>query len=215
MTSATCSTEAKPPLGWRLCGLLAALLVIGVSGWGIHDPLSSMSLYTISLMGLNQAAPALLCASLPAAWWHRLERSPTACGWLLDPWIAGAAFMLASTAIGYPAILDPSIANALFAAPLGLLEFVIGTMLWAQILAARSTGPRPFGICVLAIVAGIPMTIVSVLWMTSPSVLYTPYLDVVCLWNLSPIEDQRLSGFIMLVSGIPLQLAGICKLLFP
>jgi putative membrane protein len=45
--------------------------------------------------------------------------------------------------------------------------------------------------------------------MASQTLLYTPYLDVVCLWNISPLQDQRWAGFVMLLAGLPLQIVSL------
>jgi cytochrome c oxidase assembly factor CtaG len=65
----------------------------------------------------------------------------------------------------------------------------------------------------VAWIGAIPMTVVAVVWMLSPDVLYTPYLDVVCHWNIPPLIDQRWAGFVMFVAGVPVQLVGVWLLL--
>ncbi|MHB1515689.1 MAG: hypothetical protein ACYCVY_08270 [Acidiferrobacteraceae bacterium] len=42
-----------------------------------------------------------------------------------------------------------------------------------------------------------------------------PYLDVICIWNIPPLTDQRWAGFVMLAAGLPLQLASVWRLLAP
>ena len=37
----------------------------------------------------------------------------------------------------------------------------------------------------------------------SPRVLYTPYVNALCLWNLTPLDNQQLSGWIMMLAGLP------------
>jgi putative membrane protein len=39
--------------------------------------------------------------------------------------------------------------------------------------------------------------------MLSPDVLCTPYLDVICRWNIPPIVDQRSAGLLMFAAGVP------------
>jgi cytochrome c oxidase assembly factor CtaG len=51
--------------------------------------------------------------------------------------------------------------------------------------------------------------LVAVVWMLSPDVLYTPYLDVICRWNIPPLVDQRWAGLVMFVAGVPVQLVGV------
>ena len=59
------------------------------------------------------------------------------------------------------------------------------------------------------------MGAVAVVWMLAPRVLYAPYLDVICRWNLPPLLDQKWAGLVMLVAGIPMQLAATWLLLDP
>jgi hypothetical protein len=49
--------------------------------------------------------------------------------------------------------------------------------------------------------------------MLSRDVLYTPYLDVICRWNIPPLVDQRWVGLVMFVAGVPVQLVGVWLLL--
>jgi cytochrome c oxidase assembly factor CtaG len=48
---------------------------------------------------------------------------------------------------------------------------------------------------------------------SSPDVLYTPYLDVICRWNIPPLVDQRWAGLVMFVAGVPVQLVSVWLLL--
>jgi putative membrane protein len=36
-----------------------------------------------------------------------------------------------------------------------------------------------------------PMTVVALAWMLSSNVIYTPYLDVICRWDIPPLADQN------------------------
>jgi putative membrane protein len=203
---------------WRrvVCGVAACALA-GASLIGLHDPLASMTDYTAALMALNQLAPPLLLLAVSHSRQNphppRVFR-PVA-DWLLDPWVAGVVFMMVSIGISLPQIFEPALANALFAAPLGLLEFGAGLLLWAQILPSTSRFENDRSAGLFAIAMGVPMTVVAVVWMTSPHVLYSPYLNVLCLWNLTPLQDQRWSGFVMLILGVPMQLRGVWLLALP
>ncbi len=202
----------------RIAWGLAACGVAGASLIALHDPLASMTDYTAALMALNQLAPPLLLLAVP----HRRQNPPPpqrvlrpVTDWLLDPWVAGVVFAMVSIGISLPEIFEPALANALFAAPLGLLELGAGLLLWAQILPGTSRFEDDRSAGVFAIAMGVPMTAVAVVWMTSPHVLYSPYLNVLCLWNLTPLQDQRWSGFVMLTLGVPMQLRGVWLLALP
>lgn len=44
---------------------------------------------------------------------------------------------------------------------------------------------------------------VAAVWLYSPAVLYSPYVNVPCLWNLTPLQNQQISGLVMLMAGMP------------
>ena len=198
---------------------LCAMLGCGtaaLSSLGLQNPLASMAGYTAALMTLNQITPPLLLLAVPTHWWHEAARAfPRTLAWALDPWVGGMVFVLLSISVSVPGIFKPALAEALFSAPLGLLELLAGLLVWAQLV----TGPRRIGANwkagLFSIGVGIPMTVVAVIWMMTPHVLYTPYLSVICLWNLTPLQDQQWSGFVMLAAALPLQLAGTWMLLNP
>ena len=50
------------------------------------------------------------------------------------------------------------------------------------------------------------MMAVGIIWIWSDHVLYAPYLNVICQWNVTPIQDQRWAAMLMILFGLPLQL---------
>ena len=192
----------------RLFVSTGTVVMIG-SVAGLRDPLASMASYTLALMALNQLVPPLLLLGM-----RRENRSlPSVARWLFDPWVAFSVFCAVTISISLPGIFAPAVANALFSAPLGLLELTSGFLLWRQLFLGSRLLDADWKAGVFGILAGIPMTVVAVVWMLAPAVLYTPYLDVLCRWNISPLADQRWAGFVMLVAGAPLQLASLWLLL--
>jgi cytochrome c oxidase assembly factor CtaG len=196
----------------RALGAVSGALVVVLAALELRDPLASMSSYTAALMALNQIAPPLLLLALP----HRIrvgQRSRCKAGalvdLLLDPWAATTLFIGLSIAVSLPGVFDPSVANAIYAAPLGVLELLSGLLFWAQFMPATRRIRRAWLAGVVAWIGAMPMTVVAVVWMLSPDVLYTPYLDVICRWNIPPLVDQRWAGFLMFVAGVPIQLVGV------
>jgi putative membrane protein len=196
---------------WRVLAAISGMVVVGVAALGLRDPLASMSSYTAALMALNQIAPPLLLLALP----QRTRIDPRGggeiaawLGFLLDPWAATALFVVLSIAIGLPGVFNRSLANALYASPLGVLELVSGLLFWAQFLPATRRIRRAWLAGTVAWVGAMPMTVVALVWMLSPDVLYTPYLDVICRWNIPPLADQKWAGLVMFVAGVPVQFVG-------
>jgi cytochrome c oxidase assembly factor CtaG len=206
----------SPRYAWRLLIGVVGMLVVAICALGLHDPLASMSSYTAALMALNQIAPPLLLLALPGPIRAgRLARGKV--GWLinflLDPWAATILFIGLSIAVSLPGVFDPTLVNALYAAPLGFLELLSGLLFWAQFVPATRSIRQGWLAGALAWIGAMPMTVVALVWMLSPAVLYTPYLDVICQWNVPPLVDQRWAGFLMFVAGVPVQLVGIWLLI--
>ena len=210
LSSASVATSARG-FYWRLFAGVIGILVVAISALGLRDPLASMSSYTAALMALNQIAPPLLLLSLPATMRAgRLSRGKAGAlfNFLLDPWAATILFIGLSIATSLPGVFDRSVANALYATPLGVLELLCGLLFWAQFMPATRSIKAGWLAGSLAWIGAMPMTVVAVIWMLSPDVLYTPYLSVICRWNISPILDQRWAGLLMFVAGVPVQLVG-------
>lgn len=88
------------------------------------------------------------------------------------------------------------------------MELVVGLLFWLQFLPATRRIQRAWLAGTVAWIGAIPMAVVSVVWMLSPEVLYTPYLDIICRWDISPLSDQKWAGLAMFVAGVPIQLVG-------
>lgn len=183
-----------------------ALTLLAV--WGLNNPLASMTDYTLALMTLGQiVSPFLLLGFPPStrAVWHR-GRNRVWAAWLLDPWVAFAVFVLLTLGVNLPGVFNTALADALFSAPIGLLVMLGGFMVWAQLLAGSSAIPKRWMAGIYGWLVGLPMMVIAAVWVWSGHVLYTPYLNVLCIWNLSPLDDQHYAGLVMLIASLPLQL---------
>ncbi len=206
----------------RLAAASAGSAVTAAAALGLRDPLASMASYTAALMALNQIAPPLLLAAFEQARGREAERGRhrvVSASWsgvtaaLFDPVAAFMGFGALSIAVSLPGLLDPTLAGALYAAPLGALEMATGLMIWGQVMPATRRVRSDWRVALLVWAATVPMTVVAAVWMMSPDVIYTPYLDVICRWNVPPLVDQKWAGFVMLLAGMPLQLAAAWLLL--
>jgi putative membrane protein len=193
---------------WRVAVFGAGVAMTVVAARGLDDPLASMTDYTAALMVLGQVVSPLLLLGFPAearAGWHR-GRHRIWANWLLDPWVAFAVFVLLTVGINLPGVFETALADALFSAPIGLLVLVGGLLVWAQLLDGSRAIGRRWVAGIWGWFAGLPMMVIAAVWVWSGHVLYTPYLDVLCLWNLSPLDDQHYAGLVMFAAGLPLQL---------
>jgi len=195
----------------RVLAAVSGTLVVALAALGLRDPLASMSSYTAALMALNQIAPPLLLLALPGT--IRVGprgrgKGAALAGFLLDP-ATTTLFIGLSIAVSLPGVFDPSVANALYAAPLGVLELLSGLLFWAQFMPATRRIRPAWLAGAVAWIGAMPMSVVAVVWMLSPDVLYTPDLDVICRWNIPPLVDQRWAGLVMFVAGVPVQLVGM------
>lgn len=193
---------------WR-----AAAFALGCGGTllaarGLNNPLASMTGYSAALMVLGQVVPPFLLLGFPPdvrdGWHHGRHRAWAA--WLLDPWVAFAVFVLLTLGINLPGVFNTALADALFSAPIGLLVLLSGLLVWAQVFEGSSAIEHRWVAGLWGWLAGLPMMVIAAVWVWSGHVLYTPYLDVLCLWNLSPLDDQHYAGLVMFVAGLPLQL---------
>ena len=207
----TAPGSALWPDRWRVAAAGLGAVISAAAAYGLRDPLASMASYTAALMALNQLAPPLLLLAVPAS----LARRRRALAVVFDPWIATTVFVGLSIAVSLPGIFDPTLANALYAGPLGLFELLAGMLFWGQLLPATRQLRRPWQAALLAWAGSIPMTVVALVWILAANVHYTPYLDVICRWDVPPLLDQKWAGFVMFLAGMPLQLAAAWLLLEP
>jgi putative membrane protein len=84
------------------------------------------------------------------------------------------------------------------------LMFLVGAVImWWPMLSPLPELPRLSypGQMLYSFLMTLPMTIVSVFIVYADHVLYPAYASAPRLWNLSPLEDQRLGGLIMWIPG--------------
>lgn len=186
--------------GMGLCAGSGGAVIAVAALHSLGDALASMMRYTAVLMGLGQVAAPLLLLGLG----RYAQRSPFQ-NWWRDPLVALTAFVALSISVSVPQVLSRSLANALFSLPVGVLELLLSGMFWAQALPRTRRISSDLLLAAYLTLGNLPMMIVAVIWMTSPHLLYVPYLNIICLWNLTPLDDQHYAGFIMLASGLPLQ----------
>lgn len=163
----------------------------------------SMALYMGRLMVLAEVVPPLLILALPVLKVGALSRRILSV--LLDPWVVLAVWTAVIVFWNIPAGFNASVVTNSAAQLLPWLYLLSSLMVWGVVLRPVPdaqpvhVGSRGW----FGLLAALPMMAVASVWLYSPKVLYTPYANALCLWNLSPLQNQQWSGWIMMIAGIP------------
>ncbi|WP_216319600.1 cytochrome c oxidase assembly protein [Deinococcus aestuarii] len=193
---------------WKavLFGLGVALLILATQSAATNLTLNSMALYMGRLMVLAEVVPPLLILGLPRG--VQIDpRRPLGrmLGVLLDPWVALAVWSAVIIFWNIPAGFNASVVTNTAGALLPSLYLLSSLLVWGVVLRPLPS-VQPAGIGSrgwFGLLAALPMMAVAAVWLYSRQVLYTPYVGALCLWNLTPLENQQISGWIMMVAGVP------------
>ncbi|WP_291422966.1 cytochrome c oxidase assembly protein [Deinococcus sp.] len=165
----------------------------------------SMALYMARLMMLAEVVPPLLVLGLPQIRLDSRRGLGQLLGLLLDPWVALAVWAAVIIFWNIPAGFNASVVTNSAAQLLPALYLISSLMVWGVILRPlpgvqpAHVGSRGW----FGLLAAVPMMTVAAIWLYTPRVLYTPYVSALCLWNLSPLQNQQYAGWIMMVAGLP------------
>ncbi|ADY25254.1 Cytochrome c oxidase caa3-type, assembly factor CtaG-related protein [Deinococcus proteolyticus MRP] len=168
--------------------------------------LNSMALYMVRLMVLAELVPPLLLLSLPRGTALAPRSVPgRLLSVLLDPWVAFAVWTAVILFWNIPAGFNASIVTNTASILLPALYLISGTMIWGAMLRPFPTiQPGTFGKRGwFGFLAALPMMSIAAWWLYAREVLYQPYVGAVCLWNLTPLQNQQISGWIMMLAGLP------------
>lgn len=190
-----------------------ALFAVGILLWFLATQSrssaltgQSMALYMTRLMVIAEVIPPLLLLGLPGGLkLNRQSPSGRLLSVLLDPWVALAVWAAVIIFWNVPAGFNASVVTNSAAQLLPWLYLLSSLMVWGVVLRPLPTvqhadvGSRGW----FGLLAALPMMAVAAVWLYSPKVLYTPYTNALCLWNLSPLQNQQWSGWIMMIAGLP------------
>ena len=157
------------------------------------------------LIELLSTAPARLLGLPGGLKLNRQSPSGRLLSVLLDPWVALAVWAAVIIFWNVPAGFNASVVTNSAAQLLPWLYLLSSLMVWGVVLRPLPTvqhadvGSRGW----FGLLAALPMMAVAAVWLYSPKVLYTPYTNALCLWNLSPLQNQQWSGWIMMIAGLP------------
>ncbi|THF68254.1 cytochrome c oxidase assembly protein [Deinococcus sp. Arct2-2] len=193
---------------WKplLFGLGIVLLLLTTQSRAAGLTSGSMALYMGRLMVLAEVVPPLLMLGIP----RNVNLDPRrglgrVLGVLLDPWVALGVWSAVIIFWNIPAGFNASVVTNTAAALLPALYLLSSLMVWAVVLRPlpavqpATIGSRGW----FGLLAALPMMTVGMVWLYSPAVLYTPYVNALCLWNLTPLDNQQFSGWIMMLAGLP------------
>ncbi|WP_369409216.1 cytochrome c oxidase assembly protein [Deinococcus arboris] len=202
------SRQAGAPWpAWRVplfaLGMLALLLTTQSRAATLTQ--GSMALYMGRLMVLAEVVPPLLVLGLPPLPLGPRSGLGRGLGVLLDPWVALALWTAVIVFWNVPAGFNASVVSNTAGALLPALYLLSSLLVWGVVLRPLP-GVQPAGIGSrgwFGLLAALPMMAVASVWLYAPRVLYTPYVNALCLWNLTPLQNQQISGWIMMLAGLP------------
>jgi cytochrome c oxidase assembly factor CtaG len=187
------------PLWRAVCfGAGALVALVALQSNAVSYVLNSMALYMGRLMLLAELAPPLLILGLPKGLMTLrpgsvLRRLLT---FLLDPLVALALWGTIIIFWNLPGGMNASLVSATAAGLLPALYLLLRPL---PELVRLGT----FGRGMIGLLAALPMMVVGAVWLYSDRVLYSPYVGAPCLWNLTPLGNQSVSGWIMMIADIP------------
>lgn len=205
------SRSQPSPLRWPwwkpvLFVLGIILIVLSTQSAAVRLTSNSMALYMARLMVLAELVPPLLVLSLPQGI-ALLPRRPLGrvLGVLLDPWVALAVWTAVIVFWNVPAGFNASVVANTSGALLPWFYLISSLMVWGVVLRPLPTvQPASVGLRGgFGLLSSLPMMAVAMVWLYSRNVLYTAYVSALCLWDLSPLKNQQISGWIMMLAGLP------------
>ncbi|WP_022801110.1 cytochrome c oxidase assembly protein [Deinococcus ficus] len=199
--------RARWPL-WRVLSFAVGMVLLFLTTQSLAGTMtqSSMALYMARLMVLAELVPPLLVLGVPRG--VRLDPRRglgRVLNILLDPWVALALWTAVIVFWNVPAGFNASIVTNTAASLLPALYLLSSLLVWGVVLRPLPS-VQPAGIGSrgwFGLIASLPMMAVAAVWLYARDVLYTPYVNALCLWNLTPLQNQQISGWIMMLAGMP------------
>ncbi len=221
--------RGRPAAPGRILLFAAGLATIAVALFSPIDPYGerqSPAVHMIQHEMLLMIAPLLLVAGLE----QRLvmpisrlalrpirSRKPAARIWrgflqiVGNPWVAAGAWTLVTLGWHLPVMYNLSLANRTVHNIEHLSLMAVGTLFWVVLIGRlpsvhHTTIRERIGALAMAMGVGGIIGAAFIWW---PGLLYTGYLDARPWFGLSPWDDQRLAGIIMMVVDMPLLLGAM------
>ncbi len=193
----------------RIASFAGGMLVMLVSLQGPLHELSDYYLFSAHMVQhllLVLIMPPLLLAGIPG--WMlrpaiRLRPIGALARLLTFPLIAFALNNIIFALWHFPGPYDLMMRNHDIHVVMHLMIMATGVIMWWPVMSPLPELPRiaPPLQMIYLFVLGIPMMLVAALITFSSTELYTFYVEAPRIFDLSPLDDQRLGGLIMWVPG--------------
>jgi len=192
------------PTRRQIVATVSALVLLLVAlTWPLADLAAHTSLtaLVVQRLLLLLAVPPLLMIGLPAPLMARLTR-PAAIDWALRrcarPPIAVAVVTVIAVATLSTVAVEAEGSSAWARLGLDLALVAAGFVLWTPVLTELPGTDRPsaLGRAAYLIVQSIVPSFLAVIWIFARHPLYPHFAQGARLWNVSPVMDQQMAGFV-------------------
>ncbi len=224
--------RGQPAGRWRILSYGSGMAIVAVALFSPIDAYGeaeSPAVHMIQHEMLLMIAPILLACGLeqrlvmpvsrivlrplrstsgPARWWWRFLAT------IGNPWFVVAAWSVITLGWHLPGMYNLSLANRFVHNVEHLSLLAVGMLFWVVLVGRlpsvhRTTTVERMGALGVAMAVGGIVAAAFIWW---PTLLYTGYLDARPWFGLSPWDDQRLAGIVMMVVDMPLLLGAMLVL---
>jgi len=219
--AATLARRGRPVPWYRAAAFAGGLAVVALALVSPIDTLGEERLFSVHMLQhllLGDVAPLLVVLGIDGRLLRPLLARPVVhrLRVLAHPLVALPLWAADFCIWHVPALFDAALRNdAVHALQHGLF-FTCGTLLWAALLEPLP-GPAwfsapwklPYLLCMWLV-----MLALSQIFIWSGHVYYEPYLHVPRTWGMSPLDDQKAGGGVMLVESAFTMIGALVWLLF-
>ncbi len=196
---------------WRPVFFFAGLLITFVA---LESPIDRggdlylFSLHMVQHMLLMMVAPPLLLLGIAGARPEPRERHRTlrTFWWAITrPWPAVAIFNAVLLIWHIPSLYDTTLTTVSVHIVEHISFIAVGLILWWPVIDPirdeLTVTVNPLTKIAALSIAGIPPTVLGIVFALAPAPLYSFYVQAPRLWGVSPLTDQQYGGVIMLGVG--------------
>jgi putative membrane protein len=194
---------ARPTRRQVAATVIALVLLLVALSWPLADLAehTSLTALVVQRLLLLLAVPPLLMIGLPAPILARLTR-PAPIDWALRrcarPPVAVAVVTVIAVATLSTVAVQAEGSSAWARLGLDLALLIAGFVLWTPVLTELPGTDRPsaLGRAAYLIVQSIVPSFLAIIWIFARHPLYPHFAHGARLWNVSPVMDQQMAGFV-------------------